>query len=120
MKKQTSITSEQRAAAAALISSPAITRCIVAPPTRLYLRPRRWETFERLFDPITREDGSLLWNPGELQPFYPLDCREWWTVLDCDGKLLVATGLHYVNRLGYVRCKNLWGGEHDAHPEYYY
>jgi hypothetical protein len=25
-----------------------------------------------------------------------------WTVLDCDGALVVGSGFHYVNRVGYI------------------
>lgn len=90
----------------------------VLPPKRGYHRPRRWETFEKLFDPIFRADDSLLWYPGEVG-FDP-DPRYWWTVLDCDGRLLLAAGFHFVNRVGFIRCTRPWGGEPMEHPEYFY
>lgn len=92
---------------------------IVMPPARSYRRSRRWETFEKLFVPIARDaDGSLLWEPWEV----PSDAnpRYWWTVLDCDGRLILSAGFRFVNRLNFVVCTNAWGGECAAHPEYRY
>lgn len=28
-----------------------------------------------------------------------------WTLLDCDGKLCITSGWHYVNRMGYIIAK---------------
>jgi len=93
---------------------------LVPPPTRTYKRAGRWETFEKLFDPITHNGGTLVWNVGEVPT--PADCRYWWTILDpmTTGQLYLAAGFHFVNRLGYVRCKNPWGGDFADHPEYLY
>jgi hypothetical protein len=48
------------------------------------------------------------------------DPRHWWTVLGCDGRLLLAPGFHVVNRFAYILCRNAWGGETNAHPDYRY
>lgn len=32
--------------------------------------------------------------------------RNVWTVLDCDGKTIVVSGYHYVNRMGYIITAN--------------
>ncbi len=90
----------------------------VAPPKRCYRRPRRWETFEKLFEPIERDGGTVLWYPGEVGP--DPDPHDWWTVLDCDGRLLLAAGFHFVNRFAFIRCARPWGGEPNDHPEYLY
>jgi len=37
-----------------------------------------------------------------------LDWREWWTALDCDGRLYLSAGYRFVNRIGYVRCAIPW------------
>ena len=29
-----------------------------------------------------------------------------WTVLDCEGKTIVANGYHFVNRMGYIITEN--------------
>lgn len=93
---------------------------LVPPPPRTYTRARRWETFDRLFAPIEREDGNFIWEPWEVPK--PADCRYWWTLLDpmTSGQLYLANGFHFVNRLGYIRCANPWGGEIGDHPEYLY
>lgn len=91
---------------------------LVFPPTRSFKRPRRWETFEALFDPIVRQDDTVLWEPWDVPR--DADARHWWTVLDCDGRLLLCAGFHFVNRFAYVQCANAWGGEWSDHPEYLY
>ena len=91
---------------------------IVMPPARLYRRPRTWDTFERLFDPIVREDDTVLRERWDLPA--DLDPRHVWTVLDCDGRLFLTPGFRFVNRFAYVLCCNAWGGEAHAHPDYRY
>lgn len=92
--------------------------CVIDPPRRAYRAPRHWSTFERLFQPEPKLDGSLLWDYAEI----PRDAnaRHWWTVVECDGKLFVSAGFHVVNRLAYLKCANAWGGDWSAHPEYCY
>lgn len=93
---------------------------VIMPPPHIYRRARRWETFEKLFQPIQREDNTVLWEPWEVPK--DADPREWWTLLDpmTSGQLYLAAGFHFVNRLNYVRCAVAWGGERDDHPEYLY
>ena len=69
-------------------------------------RAGSWNTFERRFKPIIREAGSLIWHNDEIPR--PIVGRHWWTVLDCDGKLYLGAGFHYVNRIGYIRCETPW------------
>lgn len=88
---------------------------LIAPPTHAYRRPRRWETFERLFQPIELADGSIVRDGRDVPK--DADARFWWTLLDCDGKSILATGFHFVNRLGYVQCRHGWDGEWNDHPE---
>jgi hypothetical protein len=71
-------------------------------------RAGSWTVFERRFRPIIRNDGSLLWDRSELPAPDSIDCREWWTVLDCDGRLYLSAGFRLVNRLGYLRCEVPW------------
>lgn len=83
---------------------------LILPPSRRFTRARRWATFERLFDPIERNDrcASLIREPWEVPP--DPDCRYWWTVIDpmTTGQLYLCAGFHLVNRLGYVLCRNPW------------
>lgn len=92
----------------------------VMPPTRVYRRARRWETFDALFSPIKRADGSLIWEPWEVPK--DADYHFWWTVLDpmTSGQFYLSAGFHWVNRLGYVQCAIPWGGDWHDHPEYLY
>ena len=71
-------------------------------------RAGSWNSFERRFRPIIRDDGSLLWGRSEMPPTRLIDWREWWTVIDSDGRLYLAAGYHFVNRLGYLRCEVPW------------
>ena len=91
----------------------------IMPPKHQYKRPRSWETFERLFDPIPLDDDTLLWQIGEVPK--DADPHHWWTILDpSTDKLYLAAGFHFVNRFGYVKCKNRWGGDPNDHPDYIY
>ena len=91
---------------------------LIAPPDKPYSCCGSWSLFERRFEPIVHEDDCLLWEVGTLPK--PLDPREWWTVLDCDGALFVVAGLRFVNRFAYIRCRNRWRGDCDDHPDYRY
>lgn len=35
---------------------------VIMPPMRVYRRARLWTTFDKLFAPIERKDGSLIWE----------------------------------------------------------
>lgn len=91
-------------------------RRLILPPAR---RPRRLlssDTFDRRFEPLPAPTHDLLWQTWELpQRVQP---REWWTVIDCEGRLIVSAGVRFVNRFGYIRCRHLWDGEPDQHPDY--
>ena len=95
---------------------------LIMPPNKVFSRARRWETFERLFSPMVRDEQSsnLIWEPWEVPK--DADYRHWWTVLDpmTSGQLYLAAGFHFVNRLGYVQCANPWGGEWSEHGEFLY
>lgn len=91
---------------------------LIAPPEKPYSRCGSWDLFERRFQPLVHDDHCVLWEAGTLPK--PRDPREWWTLLDCDGLLIVAAGFRFVNRLAYIRCRNRWGGEAHQHPEYRY
>ena len=82
-------------------------------------RARSWTVFERRFRPINRVDGTPLWDLWEVHPAQVSDLRHWWTVTDCDGRLYLAAGFHFVNRLAYVRCEVPWT-DADAVIDYRY
>jgi hypothetical protein len=48
-------------------------------------------------------DGCMFETYGEELAFVrQQDMRCVWTVLDCDGDLSIASGFHFVNRIGYL------------------
>ena len=77
-----------------------------------------WTTFERRFEPKDSPDGSVWWSREQL----PIDIapRHVWTIVDCDGKLYVSPGFHFVNRLDYVLCDVPWTDEDLRQPDYRY
>ena len=50
------------------------------------------ETYGEELELVKRVDSK---TPGRV-----------WTILDCDGHLVVASGFHFVNRFGYIITKN--------------
>lgn len=87
-------------------------------PPRQYRRPRSNEVFEKLFQPIERNDGQLLWDWEAIPD--GADAHYWWTVIQGDsGQLCLCPGFHVVNRLGYVRCR-VPRDDSRLHPDYFY
>ncbi len=82
-------------------------------------RARSWDVFERRFRPIMRSDNTPLWELSEVRPPNAIDCRQWWTVVDCTGGLYLAAGFRLVNRLAYVCCEVPWT-DADARAGYRY
>lgn len=82
---------------------PAFTASVDVEPRH---RAGSWAHFERRFRPIDGPDGSLMWDWADRPK--PLDVHGVWTVTDCDGRLRLSAGLHYVNRIGYVRTELPW------------
>lgn len=90
----------------------------LAAPPRDYRRPRSHDVFEKLFQPISRNDGQLLWDWAAIPD--GADARYWWTVIEGDsGKLYLSAGFHIVNRIGYVRCR-VPRDDSRPHPDYVY
>ena len=82
-------------------------------------RARSWVAFEERFRPVIRPDTTVLWERYELPPSDQINCRQWWTVVDCDGRLYLQPGFHVVNYFAYVRCTVLWTDDDKMH-EYRY
>lgn len=85
-------------------------------------RPRKrtgsWPTFERRFRPIDSPDETVWWCREQLPK--DVDQRRVWTIVDCDGKLCVSPGYHFVNRVDYVVCEVPWTDEDLHQPSYRY
>ena len=76
------------------------------------------DQFDEIFEPYTFGDNEeLVFNTiGELKEFAASvgiseenDYQHIWTAVDGDTKPILVNGYHYVNRFGYVLCKNKWG-----------
>lgn len=85
-------------------------------PPKQRTRCGSWRTFERRFQPMPAPDHDVLWETHQV-PENP-DCRFWWTVLDCDGRLLIAPGFRFVNRFAFIRCALPWTDEDEGQPDY--
>jgi hypothetical protein len=90
----------------------------IPPPARPCRRAGSWSLFLRRFEPLPAPRNGFLWDPWELPRCH--DFRRWWTVVNCDGTLLAFAGRHFANRYAHVRCRNRWGGDAAAHPQYLY
>lgn len=68
---------------------------------------KRYETFEKLYQPIEQGGGSILLETygNDLEKVRKTKNENLWTLLDCDGKLIIASGYHFVNRLNYIVTK---------------
>ena len=77
-----------------------------------------WPTFERRFRPIDSPDHTLWWSREQLPK--EVDPHRVWTITDCDGRLYVAPGFHFVNRIDYVLCDVPWSDEDFYQPSYRY
>jgi hypothetical protein len=63
----------------------------------------RFKPVANHFDPNRAFDGCLFETFGEeLAHVQAQDPNLVWTVLDDDGRLLIESGFHFVNRLGYL------------------
>ncbi|HWS28309.1 MAG TPA: hypothetical protein VN259_17240 [Xanthomonadales bacterium] len=82
--------------------------------------PASWEDWVQRFAPLTNPDGNDSWN-GFLFETHGTEffrVREAartkpgtvWTLLDCDGRFVIADGLHMVNRFGYFLTERAYTG----------
>ena len=90
-------------------------------PVRLRIRRGSFATFERRFQPIINDDGTLLRdNTGlPLSPDWP---RHIWTMIeDGDGnRWSLSPGIRLVNRVGFVLCAVPWTDADLQQPDYLY
>jgi hypothetical protein len=71
---------------------------------------KRYETFEKKYLPIERKDGTILFETygKDLEQIKRTFPRKVWTLLDCDGKLVIGAGYHHVNRMNYIVSIRPW------------
>ena len=87
-------------------------------PVKIRIRSGSWTTFERRFRPIDGPDGATYWRYDQLPK--DVDPHLVWTILDCEGKLYIAPGFRYVNRIDYVLCAVPWTDDDERQPAYLY
>lgn len=81
-------------------------------------RAALYSTFEKRYEPLETEDGSILRNWQDIPD--GTDEHYVWTVTDCDGTLYLSPGYASVNYMGRVLCAKPWPEEEFALPGYYY
>lgn len=69
------------------------------------------EEFDRQFTVIPDADGETI-RPDSVG--IAEDSKHLWTIVDADGSLYALTGLHFVNRLGYLLTEEAWDEETEA------
>ncbi len=82
--------------------------------------PQSWEDWVQRFAPLTNPDGNDSWGGFLFETFGTefFRVREAartqpgtvWTLLDCDGRFVIADGLHTVNRFGYFLTERAYTG----------
>jgi hypothetical protein len=68
--------------------------------------------FDRHFNVVLNQDGDAIearYPAGE--ELDPNTLHHVWTVLDCDGKLCISPGYHWVNRVSHIMTKEQWTDE---------
>lgn len=92
-----------------------------SPPAQdTHAPPASWEDWVERFVPLTNPDGNDSWQGflfethgteffrvREAQRAQPGTV---WTLLDCDGRFVIADGLHMVNRVGYFITERAYTG----------
>lgn len=81
-------------------------------------RPGRFESFEKRYSPVYKDETML--RELDDSEVHLSDPKRVWTVLDCDGKLILSPGFCYVNRFGYVLCEKPWPEAEADNTGYYY
>ena len=61
---------------------------------------KSFETFEKEYEPIDQGDECILLETygKDWDKVKKVRNRKLWTLLDCDGKLIIVAGFRYVNR----------------------
>jgi hypothetical protein len=63
----------------------------------------RFKPVPNHIDPSRGFDGCMFETFGEELAYVQAQDRKYlWTILDCDGQILIQNGFHFVNRLGYL------------------
>lgn len=93
-------------------------------------RQLKYEEFEAIFDPVTKEDGVQHFESlDEIHDYLKLNkidansndlYRNIWTYVDGNNNSsILLNGLHFINRLGYVYCNKKCGNGTSEDKDYY-
>lgn len=80
------------------------------------MRRDDYTVFTEKFCPVEQSPDNFLFETyGEdYEIVKNTDPNYIWTVMDCDGKLYIVPGWHWVNRMNYFITKNPWSeGQRD-------
>lgn len=74
------------------------------------MRISDFEVFLKKFSPVEKSPGDFLFETYGKEYELVLQSNPFcvWTLLDSDGKLYIAPGLHWINRQAYFITKNPW------------
>jgi hypothetical protein len=80
---------------------------------------KRFKPIKNMIDTNASGDGTMFETYGKemeyVQHVNDVAPGTVWTLVDCDGKLRISNGYHFVNRIGYfiteIECPS--GDEHD-------
>ena len=93
-------------------------------------RQLKYEEFEAIFDPVTKEDDTQYFESlDEIHDYLKLNkidansndlYRNIWTYVDGNNNSsILLNGFHFVNKLGYVYCNKKWGNGTSEDKDYY-
>jgi hypothetical protein len=80
-----------------------------------------YAAFERRYGPIvtSEADGQITrdWDDPALKD---VDIHLIWTIVDCEGKLVLVPGYATVNYFARVLCERPWGDDEEFNTGYIY
>lgn len=81
------------------------------------MRTGSYNTFEKRYQSVTKEDGTMLFETYglDLEEVINTNYNHIWTLVDCDGKLRIVAGYHLVNRMNYIITKKPWKSKEECY-----
>jgi len=81
------------------------------------MKIKSYSTFEKKYKPEIKEDGSVLFETYgyDLEQVINTKYNHIWTLLDCDGKLIITAGYHIVNRMNYMITMKPWNSNTECY-----
>jgi len=78
---------------------------------------KSYASFEKKYKPEIKEDGSILFETYgyDLEQVIDTKYNHIWTLLDCDGKLVITAGYHIVNRMNYIITTKPWNSNKECY-----